>query len=269
MLSNVSAVSMVDGPLARSRRSSARRSSESAVLVVPFGAQPDRARRGDVRLQQRVGGEARQERVGVAHPESPESRISQSIAVEHREEAGGADGDLVVVRGLRRQHRLLEILAPPPRARRSCRPGGRARAPLRPPAGGTRAVLARSSNGPPTAFASLQRPAEASAVSLAALSRSVATSARLAGSSGGLITARSIATSAHRSSVGSALAAATGAVDHALVGGPQHLAERAHARQPIVEAAHAQVEDLGRLLAAHLRRLAGLPVHRRSQRATY
>ncbi len=42
----------------------------------------------------------------------------------------------------------------------------------------------------------------------------------------------------------------------------QHLPERFQILQPIIEAQHAQIEQLCGLLAAHVRRLAGLRVHR-------
>ena len=68
-------------------------------------------------------------------------------------------------------------------------------------------------------------------------------------------------TSAQRSRAARPLAALTALSTLAPSACASTSVERAHARQALVQALHAQVEDLRRLLAPDLRRLAGLGVH--------
>ena len=70
-------------------------------------------------------------------------------------------------------------------------------------------------------------------------------------------------TSAQRSMPPSALAALTAFCDHVRVGVAKQPRERAQILEAVEQARHAQVHDLGRLLAAHVRRLADVDVHRR------
>ena len=205
----MSAVSMRGAPLRRAladrARAAARRAHRRPALRRPT--------RWRARTQSpppaRVVGEARQERVGVANPVarpragspsrslcSTAKKLEARIATSSSFDASAAS--TASSRYCRRGRA----------ARRSCRPGGRA--PMR-RLRFERAVAellwpARAA-GPRSPSRRCNAPPTASADSLAALSRSAATSVRLAGSSGGLMTARNIATSAHRSSAGSALAA--------------------------------------------------------------
>ena len=108
---------------------------------------------------------------------------------------------------------------------------------------------------------SFQRPASARAFSSASRRRSSATFARVTGSSGGRTTARSSvdvgATVQRRQRVGRA----DGVLDDLAVRLAEHVGERAQSAQALLQARHAQVQHLGRLLAVDLRRLARLLVH--------
>ena len=104
-------------------------------------------------------------------------------------------------------------------------------------------------------------PESRSAISRRDLDRSSSTRLRVAGSSGGLTTARS------ERDVGAAFQGrqrrrrADGVLHHLAVGGREHVAEGAHVAQALPQARHPQVQHLRGLLAAHVRRLAGLGVH--------
>ena len=150
----------------------------------------------------------------------------------------------------------------PPRARRRRCPRRPTADRAAPPAAGD--SRARAPRRPAGARAPAPRsclPVRLSASTVAARVRSASTRRARRLVARRLDGLRSSLTSAQRSSVGKRVDRVDGVRDGVAVGARQHVDQRAQRVQPLVEAGHAQVEHLGRLLAAHVRRLAGVAVH--------
>ena len=122
---------------------------------------------------------------------------------------------------------------------------------------------AASTSGPDLRWAAGHCPVSVSALTSARSLRSVATRARVAASPGGGTTFRSAGTSAQRSSAGSACTALTASTSTAPSARESTLGERLHRAAWALETGHPQVQHLGGLIAADVRRLAGIRVHRR------
>jgi len=160
----------------------------------------------------------------------------------------------------RRPQRLLEqagalLDSCPSRCRRRRRRSARRRAAAR--SRGPRPVAAA---GPRAVRASLRRPTRNSARTSDSSVRRRATAARVAASSGGRTTARSSSMFSQRSSPRRGVGGVDRVLDHLGRGAAKDAAQRLQVLEPLLQRADTQVQHLGRVLVAHVRRLARLDV---------